>query len=120
MANTRVDKPWGHEIIFTNPESSYTAKLLFIKQGEEISLQYHDQKTETLTLFSGQCKLITGKNAQSLIENNMETRIGYTFDPGTIHQIKAITDCLIFEASTPETGITHRLKDKYGRQDEQK
>ena len=120
MANIKVDKPWGYEIIFTNPESSYTAKLLFIKQGEEISLQYHDQKTETLTLFSGQCKLITGKNAQGLIENNMEIRIGYTFDPGTIHQIKAITDCLIFEASTPETGITHRLKDKYGRQDEQK
>jgi len=120
MASTKVDKPWGYEMILTDPKSPYTAKLLFINQGEELSLQYHDQKTETLTLFSGQCKLIVGKNAQSLIENNMEMRTGYTFDPGTVHQIKAITDCLIFEASTPEIGTTYRLEDKYGRQDEQK
>ena len=118
MPNLKIDKPWGYEIILTEPDASYTAKLLFIKANQEISLQYHDQKTETLTLFSGECHIIIGQKVGSLTENNMEPHTGYSIFPNTIHQIKAISDCTIFEASTPEIGTTCRLKDKYGRRDE--
>jgi len=118
MTNRKIDKPWGYEIILTDPSLPYTAKLLFIKQNQETSLQYHDQKTETLTLFSGKCQIIIGEESQALTENNMDLNSGYTIYPNTIHQIKADTDCTIFEASTPEIGTTYRLKDKYGRRDE--
>ena len=118
MANIKVDKPWGYEIILTDPNLPYAAKMLHINQNQQISLQYHDQKTETLTLFSGKCQIIIGEEAQALTENSMELNSGYTIYPNTIHQIKANTDCIIFEASTPEIGTTYRLKDKYGRRDE--
>ena len=118
MSNTKIDKPWGYEIILTESELAYTAKLLFIQKDQEISLQYHDKKTETLTLFSGKCQIIIGEEAQALTENSMEQYSGYTIYPNTIHQIRATTDCVVFEASTPELGTTYRLEDKYGRRDE--
>ena len=118
MFSQKVDKPWGYEIILTKPNLPYTAKLLFIKTGEQTSLQRHDQKKETLTLVSGSCQIVIGTDQQSLTTTDMQINTGYTIEPNTIHQIVSQQDCLIFEASTPETGTTYRLKDKYGRQDE--
>ena len=114
----KIDKPWGYEILLTDSNLPYTAKILHIKKDQQISLQYHDQKTETLTLFSGECQIITGKDPQNLAQDNMKLFFGYTILPNTIHQIKTNTDCVLFEASTPELGTTYRLKDKYGRSDE--
>lgn len=118
MPNIKVNKPWGYEIILTDPDLPYTAKLLHINQAEELSLQYHDQKTETLTLVSGDCQISIGPNQQSINTVKMKPHQGYTLKPNTVHQIKANTNCLIFEASTPEIGTTYRLQDKYGRPDE--
>jgi len=35
--------------------------------------------------------------------------------PKTVHRMTAITDCDIFEVSTPELDDVVRLKDRYGR-----
>ena len=35
--------------------------------------------------------------------------------PGTIHRMRAITDVLVLEASTPEVEDVVRLEDSYGR-----
>ena len=113
-----VNKPWGQETILSENHLPYTAKLLFVKAGQRLSLQLHDQKTETLTLISGQAKLISGPNQNTLTETIMQPQIGYTITPNTVHRISAITDCQIFEASTPEKGTTKRLEDDYKRPDE--
>jgi quercetin dioxygenase-like cupin family protein len=36
--------------------------------------------------------------------------------PKTVHRMTAITDCDIFEVSTPELHDVVRLEDRYGRQ----
>jgi mannose-6-phosphate isomerase len=39
----RVDKPWGAEIIFAETDR-YAGKVLIVKRGEILSLQYHEKK----------------------------------------------------------------------------
>lgn len=115
-----VKKPWGQEIILTEPGLPYTAKILCLKSGSNLSLQYHDQKTETLTLIHGQANLARGNQPGQLNTEVMASQTGYTIQPNTIHRIEATTDCQIFEASTPEKGTTFRLEDDYCRSNETK
>lgn len=113
-----IAKPWGQEIILTEPALPYAAKILFLKLGASLSLQSHDQKTETFTLIHGQANLTRGTSPDQLKSEPMTPQTGYTIKPNSIHRIEAITNCQIFEASTPERGTTFRLKDDYGRPDE--
>jgi len=116
--STIIDKPWGREIILSENNLPYTAKILEISAGKRLSLQYHDQKTETLVLFFGQAKLIRGPSQHELKETEMVNDEGYTLQKMEVHRIEAITDCRIFEASTPEVGTTYRLEDDTGRTNE--
>ena len=111
--NQVIKKPWGHETILTPANSVYTAKFLQIKAGQRLSLQYHDQKTETLVLVSGQANITLDKKTEA-----MKPLLGYTITPPTIHRVEAVTDCQIFEASTPEQGTTYRLQDDFNRPNE--
>jgi mannose-6-phosphate isomerase len=113
--STIIDKPWGRELILTEPNLPYVAKILEIKSGQRLSLQYHDQKTETLTLISGECQILIEDQTQ-----NMAKEVGYTILPNIKHRLTAISDCQIFEASTPEAGTTFRLEDDYQRTNETK
>ena len=115
---TTITKPWGKEIILTTDNLPYAAKILSIKTGHRFSLQSHDQKIETLTLIKGQAQITLGQNKDSLSSQEMKPQSGYTIQPHTLHRIKAITDCQIFEASTPEKGTTKRIEDDYNRPDE--
>lgn len=109
----KVDKPWGWEVVFTPPDLPYTGKVLFVKKGARNSLQYHEEKKESLTLFAGKAKLHF--NGEWL---DMEKDVGYTINPGDKHRIEALEDSYIIEASTTEAGKTLRLEDDYGRGDE--
>jgi len=113
-----VTKPWGNETILTSPDLPYTAKILNLKAGQRLSLQYHDQKTETLTLVSGQARIILGNSVDSLTTTDMQVFQGYTISPNTIHRIEAVSDSIIFEASSSEQGTTFRLQDDNSRKDE--
>ncbi len=107
----RVEKPWGYEIIFTPPDSPYTGKILHIEAGRRLSLQVHDEKTETLCLIKGKCLYISGDCDGRLVEIGMEPMKGYTVALGQKHRLCAIEDSDVFEASTPERGNTLRLQD---------
>ena len=50
---TVVPKPWGHETIWAHTDR-YVGKVLHIKAGHELSVQYHDRKDETIHLLSGE------------------------------------------------------------------
>ena len=41
----RVDKPWGHEVIWAWTDR-YVGKLLVIETGKRLSLQHHEVKDE--------------------------------------------------------------------------
>lgn len=114
----KVDKPWGFELIFTSENLPYTSKLMHINAGKRLSLQIHDKKQETQILVNGKCNSIIEN-----IDGEMETiemipNQGYTMMIGQKHRLQAVTDCDVFEVSTPEIGNTYRLEDDYSRQTE--
>lgn len=113
-----INKPWGEEIILTETSLPYCAKIIKVKRGKRWSLQYHDQKTETITLIEGSARIITGQKTGDLKTELMKPEFGYTIMPLIIHRIEAETDCIILEASTPETGTTFRLQDDFIRPNE--
>lgn len=110
----KIEKPWGYELILTPFDSPVTGKILHIKPRCRLSYQYHDQKTESLTLIKGQATLVHEEN-QKIVETAMELNKGYFIKPLSKHRLKAITDCEIMEVSTPEKGNTVRLEDDYSR-----
>jgi mannose-6-phosphate isomerase len=113
----RVEKPWGWEIIWAENDQ-YTGKFLHVRAGKRLSLQYHDDKTETQCLLSGRALLVVEAADGSLREQGMEIGKGYTNRPYQIHRLVAIEDCELVEVSTPERGTTVRLEDDFFRPDE--
>lgn len=114
----RVDKPWGHELIWAHTEQ-YVGKLLVVNQGEALSLQFHEEKDETLHLLSGTLRLHLGPGVDSLREQPLHQGESIRLTPGTLHLIEAVTDCRILEASTPELDDVVRIRDRYGRAGEE-
>lgn len=110
-----VKKPWGYEVILTPGGLSYTCKILHIDAGHRLSLQVHDEKTETLTLVSGEAFILIDGQDGEIKKIQMEPRKGYTVKVGQRHRLAAVTDSEVFEASTQEKGTTYRLEDDYSR-----
>ncbi len=110
----RVDKPWGYELRFVRTER-YAGKVLFIKAGSQLSLQYHDEKDEAFLVQSGQLELVLGKgDEQEAITLGPDE--AWHVSPGTVHRFRAVTDCMLFEVSTPELEDVVRLEDDFGRE----
>jgi mannose-6-phosphate isomerase len=111
----RVPKPWGHETIWAHSER-YVGKILHIHAGQELSVQYHNRKDETVYLLTGEISYrVQGKDD---VLDDVQLRQGESFriTPGTVHQMVALTDCDVLEVSTPELDDVVRLSDKYGRE----
>lgn len=111
---TIVPKPWGHEVIWAHTDR-YVGKILHIKAGQALSVQYHERKDETVYLLSG--KLIYWVKVDDTMRD-MQLGVGEAFriTPGTIHYMEAVTDCDVLEASTPDLDDVVRLSDRYGRE----
>lgn len=112
-APVRVEKPWGHELIWAHTEK-YVGKILHVKAGEKLSLQYHRVKDETIHVLTGELRFVVEEDG-SLVEHVMQPGTSYRIRPLTRHRMIAITDCDILEASTPELQDVVRLDDQYGR-----
>ena len=109
-----VPKPWGHETIWAHTDE-YVGKVLHIKGGEALSVQYHKVKDGTVSLLSGRLIYRVWENDQPV---DMKLQVGEAFriTAGTIHQMEAVTDCDILEVSTPHLDDVVRLEDRYGRE----
>ncbi|CAN5380215.1 hypothetical protein BH09PAT4_BH09PAT4_07630 [soil metagenome] len=114
----RVDKPWGYELHLVPPETPYMLKLICISAGARLSLQVHDEKSESWTLISGEAAVMWEDNSGKLVTTTLAPQVGYTTGLGQKHRLIGITDCVVAEASTPEAGTTWRLEDDYARPDE--
>ena len=111
----RVDKPWGYEEIFAQT-GRYVGKLLYIRNGEALSLQYHQRKDETIRIMDGEMDLIVGAGVDELETLRLGPGDVFHVTPGTIHRMVAVTDCTLCEVSTPELDDVVRLEDRYGRE----
>jgi mannose-6-phosphate isomerase-like protein (cupin superfamily) len=109
-----VDKPWGHELWFAHTDR-YAGKLLVVRAGERLSLQYHREKDESCYLLEGKLLLVQGPSEEELTEREVGPGEAWRNEPGVVHTIEAITDVTVFEVSTPELDDVVRLVDRYGR-----
>jgi len=112
----RVEKPWGYELWWARTDR-YVGKLLHLRKGESLSLQYHRVKDETIMLQSGRLLFETGAKGEQGELRRIEMKPGDVFHitPGTLHRMTGIEDCDIVEVSTPELDDVVRIEDRYGR-----
>lgn len=115
----RVDKPWGHEVIFAAEEGKYVGKVITVLAGHSLSLQYHHAKEETISLLSGSARVEYGTDASLLVSETFGPGDTIHVPVGTVHRMTAIEDVTFVECSTADPGWREdvvRLEDAYGRQ----
>ncbi len=110
----RVEKPWGHEVIWAETDD-YVGKFVHVREGEALSLHFHEEKDKTLFLLRGKVTLELGAGLSSLHSVTVVEGQGFRVRPGVFHQIVALTEAEILEASTPELDDIIRVRDRYGR-----
>jgi len=112
----RVDKPWGHELIWALTDS-YCGKVLFVRAGESLSLQFHREKDEAWLVQAGRARLELGDAGDSMLnEEIVGPGAAFHYPAGTVHRVTAIDDTTIVEVSTPQVDDVVRLEDAYGRE----
>jgi mannose-6-phosphate isomerase len=112
----RVQKPWGWELIWADADA-YVGKVLFVRAGESISLQFHREKDESWHVESGRARLELGDAGQEALDEEVVTAgASFRFRPGTVHRVTALEDTRILEVSTPHLHDVVRLEDRYGRE----
>ena len=109
----RVDKPWGFELIWARTDR-YVGKILHVRAGHVLSLQYHNLKDETMHVLKGELMLRTGRG-DSMVTRSFKAGETVHIPPKLVHQIEAVVDSDVLEASTPELDDLVRLEDRYGR-----
>lgn len=111
----RVEKPWGYEIWYAWTDQ-YAGKILHVKRGGKLSLQYHREKDETSYLLKGRLLLMRGPSQDRLTVT--EIGEGYTWRnrPGEVHSIEGLEDSDVLEVSTPQLDDVVRLQDLYSRE----
>lgn len=110
-----VSKPWGEEVWFAYDNGNYVGKILRIKAGHRLSLQYHKVKKETLYLDEGLMKLTLEEENGHLQELTIHPGQSREILPGRRHRMEAVENCKVFEVSTPEVEDVVRVEDDYGR-----
>jgi mannose-6-phosphate isomerase len=111
---TRLEKPWGYELIYALTDT-YCGKLLFVRGGHALSLQYHERKDETIYLDDGLAEVEIGPEGGPLVRETVWPGRAFRITPGTVHRLRALQDCVFLEVSTPHLDDVVRLEDKYGR-----
>jgi mannose-6-phosphate isomerase-like protein (cupin superfamily) len=115
VAPRRVDKPWGWELVWAETEH-YVGKLLFVRAGQALSLQYHEVKDESWLVQEGRATLELGEVGGELETIEIVAGDAFRYRPGTVHRVTAVEDTLIVEVSTPHLDDVVRLEDLYGRE----
>jgi mannose-6-phosphate isomerase len=114
----RQDKPWGHEMIFAAVDGKYVGKIIHVTAGQSLSLQYHQEKEETISVLSGQALIQHGPRGGELTEQLFGPGDTIHLPAGTVHRVTAAEDVTFAEASTAGPGWREdvvRLEDAYGR-----
>jgi mannose-6-phosphate isomerase len=111
----RVDKPWGHELIWAHTDQ-YVGKSLIIETGKRLSLQRHEIKDESILVVSGRLRLWLEDDDGVVRIEELGPGAARHVATGRIHRYEAIERCELIEVSTPELDDVVRLEDDYGRE----
>lgn len=112
----KIDKPWGHELIWAETEQ-YVGKILFVRAGEALSLQFHRVKDESWYVLAGRAELEFASPGEAVPSSEVVAAgSAFRLRPGTVHRVQALDDTTILEVSTPHLDDVVRLEDRYGRE----
>ena len=114
-AGRRVDKPWGHELIWAHTDR-YVGKILVIEAGRRLSLQRHLVKDESILVTSGRLRLTLEDETGTVRVEELGAGDHRRVLTGRIHRYEAIERCELIEVSTPELDDVVRLEDDFGRE----
>ncbi len=112
----RVDKPWGHELLWAHTDR-YVGKILVIEPGHRLSLQYHERKDESILVLSGKLRLLLEDAAGTLETVTLAAGESRRIEAGRKHRFEADERVELVEVSTPELEDVVRLDDDYGREE---
>ena len=110
-----VDKPWGWELVWAETDD-YVGKLLFVRAGQALSLQYHEVKDEAWLVQEGRASLELGEVGGELETVEIGPGDTFRYRPRTVHRVTAIDDLTVVEISTNHLDDVVRLEDHYGRE----
>ncbi|WP_431875915.1 hypothetical protein [Amycolatopsis sacchari] len=122
-----VDKPWGHEVWYTEnlTEPRYALKQIHMTAGHQSSLQSHREKAETNYVVEGEAVVRNGLPAPDDLTTVIDVeRIplrvhragsGWSSAPRILHRVIARTDYTSIEVSTPQLDDVIRWQDDTGR-----
>jgi len=112
----RVEKPWGWELVWAIGDG-YAGKILFVRAGHSLSLQFHREKDESWYFQSGRAEVEAGAVGDAVLNQEvLGPGSALRFRPGTVHRVTALEDTTILEVSTPQLDDIVRLEDRYGRE----
>jgi mannose-6-phosphate isomerase-like protein (cupin superfamily) len=114
-AGRRVDKPWGHELIWAHTDR-YVGKILVIEAGRRLSLQRHLVKDESIYVAAGRLRLHLEDDEGTIRVEEIGPGAARRVPTGRIHRYEAIERCELVEVSTPELDDVVRLEDDFGRE----
>ena len=114
-AGRRVDKPWGHELIWAHTDR-YVGKILVIEAGRRLSLQRHRVKDESIYVATGRLRLSLEDDEGTVRVEEIGPGEYRRVPTGRIHRYEAIERCELIEVSTPELDDVIRLEDDFGRE----
>jgi mannose-6-phosphate isomerase len=111
----KTEKPWGWELLWALSDD-YVGKILFVRAGCSLSLQFHREKDESWYVLEGRAELQLGDVGDPLLNSEViGPGAGFRYRPGTVHRVAALDDTTILEVSTPHLDDVVRLEDEYGR-----
>jgi mannose-6-phosphate isomerase len=111
----RVEKPWGYELIWAIADD-YVGKVLFVKAGHSLSLQFHRVKDESWYVQEGRAELEIAAPGERVPRSEVVSAgAAFRLRPGTVHRIRALEDTYVLEVSTAHLDDVVRLEDAYGR-----
>jgi mannose-6-phosphate isomerase len=112
----RVEKPWGWELLWAYGDR-YAGKILFVRAGHSLSLQFHREKDESWYVQAGRAEVEVGAVGDAVLKQEvLAPGAALRFRPGTVHRVTALEDTTILEVSTPHLDDIVRLDDQYGRE----
>lgn len=99
---TKIDKGWGHELVFANTDN-YCGKLLNFHTGAKFSMHFHAIKDETWYVLSGSFLLRTINTADAS-EHVQILSVGDSWrnPPLCVHQLSCLEAGTIIEVSTAD------------------
>jgi len=115
LEGRRVDKPWGHELIWAETER-YVGKLIAIEAGRRLSLQLHRVKDESIFVVSGRMRLQLEDDAGVMRAEGLGPGDFRRIPTGRRHRFEALDRVELIEVSTPELDDVVRLADDFGRE----